>query len=739
MANPNPRPLYRKFAVSRILQRALDVTILFLLISLLAYRLLFLRSHGFSWLYAIAFLCECYFTFATSLAVNLTWSPVDYKTYPDRLLKRIEELPPVDLFVTTADPVLEPPIITVNTVLSLLAVDYPADKLACYVSDDGCSPLTFYSLSEALKFAKIWVPFCKKYKVGVRAPFRYFSGDLASDGSSTEFQCEWRRMKDEYEQLRQRIDEAAKNFAFRDIAAELADIDNTKPNNHAPIIKVIWENKEGLWDGLPHLIYVSREKKPQLPHHYKAGAMNVLTRVSGLMTNAPYMLNVDCDMFVNNPSVLLHGMCLFLDPMMDKECAFVQFPQCFYNGPKDDPFGNQWIVIMELIFRGMAGVQGPGYMGTGCIHRRKVLYGQSQNEANVIEKRYDDELYKTFGNSKDFVTSATRTLRSVTDNSNCLSNSIKSSSEVATADYEHNSCWGSKVGWQYGSVVEDVLTGMEIHKRGWKSAYITPTPPAFLGCAPSGGPVPLTHQKRAMTGLLEIFLSRRCPIFTALSDKLQFRQRLFYLWMFLMGLRSIPEICYATLPAFCLIANTHFLPKVQEPVIWIPLLLFVLVNLQQLLEYLETGQSIRAWWNNQRMERIKTMCSSLLGMVAVIMKILGLSETVFEVTKKESSSTNGAQGTDGDLGRLTFDESPFFVPGTTILMIQLAALSIGLLGRQSIVQEFGVGEVICSVWLILSFWPFLKGLFSKGRYGLPWPTLCKSSALAFLFVVYCVK
>lgn len=45
--------------------------------------------------------------------------------------------------------------------------------------------------------------------------------------------------KDEYEQLRQRIDEAAKNFAFRDIAAELADIDNTKPNNHAPIIKVL--------------------------------------------------------------------------------------------------------------------------------------------------------------------------------------------------------------------------------------------------------------------------------------------------------------------------------------------------------------------------------------------------------------------------------------------------------------------------------------------------------------------
>lgn len=64
------------------------------------------------------------------------------------------------------------------------------------------------------------------------------------------------------------------------------------------------------------------------------------------------------------------------------------------------------------------------------------------------EKYYEEELYKTFGNSKDFVTSAIRTLRSFGDNSNCLSNSIKSANEVATADYEHNSGWGSKVCFQ---------------------------------------------------------------------------------------------------------------------------------------------------------------------------------------------------------------------------------------------------------------------------------------------------
>ena len=40
-------------------------------------------------------------------------------------IHRVPELPRVDLFVTTADPVLEPPIITANTVLSLLALIIP--------------------------------------------------------------------------------------------------------------------------------------------------------------------------------------------------------------------------------------------------------------------------------------------------------------------------------------------------------------------------------------------------------------------------------------------------------------------------------------------------------------------------------------------------------------------------------------------------------------------------------------
>lgn len=58
------------------------------------------------------------------------------------------KLPPVDIIITTSDPFKELAIMTV------LAIDYPVQKFTCYVSDDGASPITFYSLVETVRFAK---------------------------------------------------------------------------------------------------------------------------------------------------------------------------------------------------------------------------------------------------------------------------------------------------------------------------------------------------------------------------------------------------------------------------------------------------------------------------------------------------------------------------------------------------------------------------------------------------------
>jgi cellulose synthase A len=107
------------------------------------------------------------------------------------------QLAAVDLFVSTVDPMKEPPLVTANTVLSILAMDYPVDKISCYISDDGASMLSFEALSETAEFARKWVPFCKKFTIEPRAPEMYFSEkiDYLKDKVQPTFVKERRAMK----------------------------------------------------------------------------------------------------------------------------------------------------------------------------------------------------------------------------------------------------------------------------------------------------------------------------------------------------------------------------------------------------------------------------------------------------------------------------------------------------------------------------------------------------------------
>lgn len=85
------------------------------------------------------------------------------------------ELPSVDIFVLTADPFAEPPTMVISTVLSLMAYDYPPEKLNVYLSDDAGSKLTFYALWDAAQFAAHWLPFCRRHGVEPRSPMAYFA------------------------------------------------------------------------------------------------------------------------------------------------------------------------------------------------------------------------------------------------------------------------------------------------------------------------------------------------------------------------------------------------------------------------------------------------------------------------------------------------------------------------------------------------------------------------------------
>ncbi|XP_074579098.1 putative cellulose synthase A catalytic subunit 5 [UDP-forming] [Curcuma longa] len=341
-------------------------------------------------LWLISVICEIWFALSWILDQFPKWLPIERETYLDRLSLRYEkegqpsQLAPMDIFVSTVDPMKEPPLITANTVLSILAVDYPVEKVSCYVSDDGAAMLTFEALSETSEFAKKWVPFCKKFNIEPRAPEWYFQQkiDYLKDKVHPSFVKERRAMKREYEEFKVRINGlVAKAQKVPEEGWTMQDGTLWPGNNvrdHPGMIQVFLGQSGGHdVDGneLPRLVYVSREKRPGFNHHKKAGAMNALVRVSAVLTNAPYLLNVDCDHYFNNSKAIREAMCFMMDPLVGKRVCYVQFPQRFDGIDRHDRYANRNIVFFDINMKGLDGIQGPIYVGTGCAFRRQALYG----------------------------------------------------------------------------------------------------------------------------------------------------------------------------------------------------------------------------------------------------------------------------------------------------------------------------------------------------------------------------
>ncbi|KAK8493774.1 hypothetical protein V6N12_017872 [Hibiscus sabdariffa] len=120
------------------------------------------------------------FMWATAQAYRV--SPIRRREFLENLKRIIkdEDFPGIDVFICTADPYKEPPMNVVNTALSLMAYDYPADKISVYVSDDGGSALTLFAFMEAAKFASHWLPFCRERNIMERSPPAYFEANHPS-------------------------------------------------------------------------------------------------------------------------------------------------------------------------------------------------------------------------------------------------------------------------------------------------------------------------------------------------------------------------------------------------------------------------------------------------------------------------------------------------------------------------------------------------------------------------------
>lgn len=73
-------------------------------------------------------------------------------------------------------------------------------------------------------------------------------------------------------------------------------------------------------------------------------------RVSAVLTNAPYLLNLDCDHYINNSKAVKEAMCFMMDPLLGKKVCYVQFPQRFDGIDRHDRYANRNVVFFDVRF-----------------------------------------------------------------------------------------------------------------------------------------------------------------------------------------------------------------------------------------------------------------------------------------------------------------------------------------------------------------------------------------------------
>ncbi|XP_010501211.1 PREDICTED: cellulose synthase-like protein E1 isoform X2 [Camelina sativa] len=654
----------------------------------------------------VMLVAEIWFGLYWVVTQSSRWNPVWRFTFPDRLSRRYgNDLPRLDVFVCTADPVIEPPLMVVNTVLSVAALDYPPEKLAVYLSDDGGSELTFYALTEAAEFAKTWVPFCKRFNVEPTSPAAY----LSSKGNGLDSTAE--EVAELYREMAARIETASRLGRVPEEARlkygegfTQWDADATR-RNHGTILQILVDGREEntIAIEIPTLVYLSREKRPQHHHNFKAGAMNALLRVSSKITCGKIILNLDCDMYANNSKSARDALCILLDEKEGKEIAFVQFPQCFDNVTRNDLYATMMRVGVDVEFIGLDGNGGPLYIGTGCFHRRDVIcgrkYGEEEEEvkSEKVQEMIEPEMIK----------------------------------DLASCTYEANTQWGKEMGVKYGCPVEDVITGLAIQCRGWKSAFLNPEKKDFLGVAPTNLHQMLVQHRRWSEGDFQVLLSEYSPVWYG-KGKIGLGLILGYCCYCLWAPSSVPVLVYSVLTFLCLFKGIPLFPKVSSS--WfIPFgYVTVVVNAYSLAEFLWCGGTFRGWWNEQRVWLYRRTSSFLFGFTDTIMKLLGVSESAFVITSKVADEEAAERYKDEVMEFGV--ESPMFLLLGTLGMLNLFCFAAAVMrlasGDGGDFKTMGFQFVITGILVVIN-WPLYEGmLLRKDKGKMPTSVTVKSVVIA---------
>nr|XP_043606225.1 cellulose synthase-like protein G3 [Erigeron canadensis] len=633
---------------------------------------------------------------------------IQRKTFPENLPKDVTKYPNMDVFICTADPYKEPPMVAVNTALSIMAYDYPTDKLSVYLSDDGGSKLTLFAFMEAAKFAKHWLPYCKMNNILDRCPEAHFSNQYTNFSNTSE-------VKLMYEKMKVKVEATVASGNVHPEDEKWSDIFNHwnvefTPTDHPTVMQVLLDgttDDDILGDPMPNLIYVSREKRKVTPHKFKAGALNVLLRVSEIMTNAPIILTMDCDMYSNDPKTPLQALCYFMDPSKDSDnIAYVQYPQLFHGINQDDLYGAEFKFIFQINQTGLDGLSGPSHSGTGCFFRRRSFFG-----------------------SPSSCTSKHSQCQSIQSNE-----VLARAHEVATSDFEVGTEWGSQLGYRYGSLVEDLYTGYRLQSQGWRSVYCLPKRPAFLGDAPMNLHDLLNQTRRWSIGVLDMAFAKYSPLKHGFND-LPFLHNLCYINYALWPIPCIPVVIYSLLPQLALLHSVPIFPKVSDPRFLVYAFPFIGTYFQEFIEYRMMGGTTRGWFNNQRAWIVRSLSSHTFGMTEYALTKLQISSSTFNVTSKV---VDKEANTRYEQGMMEFGvESPLFYPISIAAMLNLVAFAYGIM--QSLTYG-GLESLFVQLFLsgfgVINGWPIYQAMFIRTDRGkMPLKITLRSIAIACMLYI----
>ncbi|XP_057510217.1 cellulose synthase-like protein G3 [Actinidia eriantha] len=644
--------------------------------------------------------------------------PVHRQAFPENL-PPLQDFPAVDIFVCTADPYKEPPVNVVNTALSVMAYDYPVEKVSVYVSDDGGSVMTLYAFMEAAKFGKYWLPFCRRKKIVERCPDAYFRNNHIKCSETEEIKMMYKSMKGRVENVVERgkvedeyITCEEEREAFNKWTEEFTRQD------HPTVIQVLLENrrdKDIAGQFMPNLIYVSRQKSKTSPHHFKAGALNALLRVSAIMTNVPIILTLDCDMYSNDSQTPHRMLCYFYDSKIRSKLGYVQFPQHFHGLNKNDIYASERKRFFICNSAGMDGFAGPNYFGTGCFFTRRVFFGGPSsfftpeipelNPEHTVDKPIQAQSVLTLAH------------------------------HVADCKYENETSWGSKLGFRYGSLVEDYYTGYRLQCEGWKSVFCHPKRPAFLGDAPITLNDVLSQAKRWSVGLLEVTFSKYSPVAFG-TRAMGMVMGLCYAHTGFWPIWSIPITIYGFLPQLALLNGVSIFPKVSDTSFFLYAFLFIGAYVQDCLDFISAQGTFRRWWSDQRMWLIRGVTSFWFGWIEFVSKGLGIATDGFNVTSKV---VDDEQRKRYDQGTFEFGvHSPIFVPLAAVAIINLIALIRGLIGVFSgwNLERLFV-QMFISGFVVLNCCPVYEAMVLRSDKG-RMPTKTTMVSIFIVWVLYAI-